>query len=320
MAARAPHHGKGLMGSSIYDVSIVIANYNGLSLLSACLESIHSTVDDLAYEIWVTDNGSTDGSVEYLRSHFPKVNCIVNAENLGFACANNQALRNCTGRYVLLLNNDTRLHNNAVQSMTDALESYPDFAAIGPQLRNGDGSIQPSCMNAPSRWGGVLSYLRSRTTGSAKFIPRSDLDVIAVDAVTGACMLIRKTALTQIGLFDQGYFMYAEEADWCYRARKLGWQIGYVPKAQVTHFGGQTAQREAGRFYVERRISRVRFKLKHYGYFPAQWDAFLISLNIWSRWIANSSQRGYYRAIYSDFRYRLTKLFRNSGGGFSCTR
>lgn len=298
------------MTCSSFDLSIIIVNYNGWDLLDSCLNSILLTLENLDHEIWVVDNGSTDNSVSLLREQFPNVKCIENKENIGFAQANNQALLHCKGSWLLLLNNDTIIHPNAVGLMIQALKKYPGLAAVGPQLINRDGSIQPSCMRTPSRWGNIFNYLRVLGGGSVKFAPNTELDMFEVDAVSGACMMVRREAIEQVGMLDGNFFMYAEESDWCYRARKLGWRIGYVRTARVTHLGGQTAQLESARFYVERRVSRVLFKLKHFGYFSAWWDALLICANIQARCLASPSQRDYYSEIGMNFNNRIRELFR----------
>lgn len=297
------------MSQSPYDLSIVIVNYNGWNLLEPCINSINQTVKDLLYEIWVVDNGSTDESVIRLKDYYPHINIIENDKNLGYARANNQAIVQCKGHHILLLNNDTIIHANSIKLLIQTLEYHPDIAAVGPQLINGDNSIQPSCMHFPSYWGNIIGYLRAQCGGTTKFIPQTNRTMVEVDSVTGACMLIGRNALTQIGLLDEGFFMYAEETDWCYRAHQFGWRIGYVPAAKVTHFGGQTAQREMERFYVERRISRVRFKLKHYSYFSARWDTFWIRVNIWIHWLLYPSQHDYYTKIRLSFNRRINGLF-----------
>jgi len=291
-----------------YDLSIVIVNYNGWNLLVSCLDSIQQALNDLSCEIWVVDNGSIDGSVMRLRDHFPNIKCIQNDENLGFARANNQAIPHCSGRHILLLNNDTIVHANAFQLMIQALKNHPKLAAVGPQLNNSDGSLQPSCMHFPSRWGDIFAYLQVKCGGLASFRSQSNRPLIEVDAVSGACMLLRRNALNQVGLLDEGYFFYAEETDWCYRAYKLGWRIGYVAAARVTHLGGQTAQRESMRFYVERRITLIRFKLKYYGYLSAWWTALLVRANIAAHWLLSPSQRNYFSKVRLDFNKRVKVL------------
>ena len=295
-----------------YDLSIVIVNHNGWNLLVSCLDSIKQNLNGLRCDIWVVDNGSIDGSVIRLIDRFPDINCIQNEENLGFARANNQAITNCNGRYILLLNNDTIVHSKALQLMIQALENHSELAAVGPQLINSDGSFQLSCMRFPSRWGDIFAYFRPQCASMGGFRQQTTRPIVKVDAVSGACMLLSRNALDQVGLLDEGYFFYAEETDWCYRAHKLGWRVGYVSAARVTHLRGQTAQRESSRFYVERRITLARFKLKHYGYLSARWSAFLVYANIWKHWLFLPTQRNYFSMIRSDFISRIKVLFRQS--------
>lgn len=291
------------------DLSIIIVNYNGAYLLESCLQSIADTCTSLAHDIWVVDNGSSDGSVHMVRERFPDVHIIASAQNLGFAGGNNLALASVAGRYRLLLNNDTIVRPNALQAMVQAMDAHTELGGLGPKLINADGSVQLSCMNYPSLMQAPRNWIKAQLGRSGKYQPKGAGDVAHVDAVTGACLLMRDEALQQIGLLDEGYFMYAEEMDWCYSASRAGWPTGYLPAAEVVHFGGQTARREADRFYVERRYSRVRFYMKHHGRVSARIDDLYIRANILWRWLVHPGERRRYRALLDTYAERVTPLF-----------
>lgn len=291
------------------NLSIIIVNYNGKHLLEPCITSIFDTYGDLPLDIWVVDNGSNDGTISWLRDTYPTIRLIENSENLGFARANNQALAVCLGKYILLLNNDTVVRKGALQHLVRILDANPEFAAVGPKLLNVDGSIQPSCMHFPSLWRAPIGYVKALVGGSAKYSLTNQDEVSSVDAVTGACMLMRREALTSVGMLDQDFFMYAEEVDWCFRAYKQGWKIGYVPSAEVIHLGGQSAGREPHRFYVQRRFGRVHFHYKHYGRASAYAVAWVIRANILFRWLIHPDQRQDFAQILRSFDLVTSSLF-----------
>lgn len=295
------------------DLSIIIVNFNGARLLEDCLASIAETSASIAHDVWVVDNGSTDNSVRMVRARFPDVHIIESAENLGFAGGNNLALASAAGRYRLLLNNDTVVRPHALQAMVQAMDAHPELAGIGPRLLNPNGSTQLSCMHYPSLVRGPRNWIKAKLGQSGKYQPEAEGDIARVDAVVGACLMIRDTALYQVGLLDPGYFMYAEEMDWCYSAAKAGWQIGYLPSAEVVHFGGQTAGREADRFYVERRYSRVRFYMKHHGRLAARTDDLFIRANIVLRWLTHPGERKRYAALLGAYNRRVAMLFAAAG-------
>jgi len=291
------------------DLSIVIVNYNGARLLAQCLDSVLETKGYLELELYVVDNGSTDGSIAMLRDDYPGVHTIANKENLGFAKANNQALSLCEGRYSLLLNNDTIVLEGALQTMIQCLDHNPHLGGVGPQLLNEDKTIQPSCMHFPSLMGSLKGSWRTRFGGQGKYVAPVTGQYALVEAVTGACLMLRREALEEVGMLDESYFMYAEENDWCYRANMLGWRIAYLPASRVIHFGGQTARRDPDRFYVERRLGRLRFILKHRGRASARLSAFLIGLLIRCRWLSHKQERPSWGRIMRLYKQEVRALF-----------
>jgi len=245
-----------------------------------------------------------------LREEFPATKVIRNESNLGFAKATNQGLVQSQARYKLLLNNDTIVHAGALQGLVASMDAHPDLAGLGPRLLNRDGTVQPSCMNYPSILKAPINNLRARIGVSNKFAPEESRQMVRVPAVTGACLLLRSAAIQAVGLLDEGYFMYAEEMDWCYRATKQGWAIGYLPAVEVTHFGGQTASRQQDRFYVERRFSGVRFHRKHHGRLQSMVAAFFVRANLCLSMLTHPRQHRRYAGLLGSFNDRMQALAR----------
>jgi GT2 family glycosyltransferase len=257
-------------------LSISIVSWNTRDLLRQCLQSVFDNLDGLDAEVIVVDNASEDSSPEMVEREFPRVLLIKQESNGGFAQANNVALAVSSGRYVLLLNSDTIVHPMAIRRLVEFLESVPEAGAAAPKLLNLDGSLQRSCSVFPS----PLTELYDAVYLS-KLLPRSrrfgayamtywDFDRTRdVDFAGGSCLLLRRSALDQVGLLDEGYFMYTEEADLCYRLKQAGWRVVFLPEAEIVHIGGQSAKRCASRMAVQLPISRHRFIRKFQGATPA---------------------------------------------------
>jgi hypothetical protein len=248
------------------DLSIIVVNWNTRDLLRDCLESVEETVRDLSYEVIVVDNASTDGSVAMLRERFPRVRVIENTENRGFGAANNQAMKIMAGRYALLLNSDTRLTEDAVQSFFSFLESRPDVAMACGQLLNADGSRQNSIAAFP----GLLTLLTNTPFLEYLFpkrFPSKRNDYagpIEVDSAIGACLMVRKAAIDAVGMFDERYFFFFEETDWARQMNAAGWKVFFVPTAFIHHLQGQSIGRNIR--------SRIEFYRSRYKYFR-KWES-----------------------------------------------
>jgi len=223
-------------------ISIIIINFNTVSLLKQCLDSVYAKTEDISYEIMVVDNASSDGSYAMLRKEFPEVHLIQNQENRGFAAANNQAIPLANGEYIVLLNSDTVLLNNALKIMYDFMASYSSAGICGPQLLNPDGSIQKSVAEFPTMEKIINSFI-APVAGKELFVSKYDpiffdyttQKEISGAALTGACLMIRKKLFNELGLLDENYFFYLEEADWSLSAIKKGWEIWLVANAKVMH-------------------------------------------------------------------------------------
>lgn len=256
------------------DVSIIIVNWNTRDLLIKCLGLVYSTITGLSFEVIVVDNASTDNSVSAARKLFPGVQFIENTENSGFAQANNQAIEVSQGRFLLLLNTDTFVYEGAIKIMVTFMDAHPAVGAAGCRLYYEDGSLQRSCSSFPT----VLTELwqilwldrifpSNRVFGTYMMTYWAMDDFREVDAVIGACMMLRQEAIKQVGLLDDQFFMYSEEVDLCYRLKQAGWKIYFVPNAEAIHLWGGSSHKIKRESFLRLYKSRVQFFRKHYGKF-----------------------------------------------------
>jgi hypothetical protein len=221
----------------------------------------------LTFEIFVVDNGSNDGSPDWVRRKFPKVELIQNQRNLGFAKANNEALRRSRGRYALLLNTDVILTDGAVGDLVEFMDRNPIVGVAGGQLINVDGSKQNSFDNFPSLTSEALNKSLLRVLFPKKY-PSKRVNYstpIDVHSVIGACMIVRSRAIEEVGLLDEDYFFFLEETDWCYRMRHQRWQVYHVPQVKVIHLQGRTVDLMKDRAKIEYYRSLYLFFKKHRG-------------------------------------------------------
>jgi GT2 family glycosyltransferase len=220
-------------------------------------------------EFIVVDNASTDGSVEMLRTHFPKVTIMANERNIGFAAANNQAMEVAQGRYFLLFNSDAVATPDSIAALLRVATHNERAGIVGARLVFPDGSFQASYTRFPSlaREVLILTTLGRRLSGPwyPSGGPQLEPGPRRVDYVEGACLLVRRAAYEDVGGLDEGYFMYAEEVDWAYTMAVHGWQTWYAPDAEVIHFGGGSSRSRPTQREADLYRSRVRFMRKHHG-------------------------------------------------------
>jgi len=270
------------------DLSIVIVNWNTRDLLVQCLESVISSqisvarhraadlaIDNrlLTTEIFVVDNASSDGSPRMIQELFPWVWLIKNRKNVGFAQANNQAIRESTGRYVLLLNPDTEVLPGTLEILVHFMDAHPQAGAAGTRLLNPDSTLQPSCHPAPtlSREFWRLFHLDAIWPYACYPMASWDLETAReVDVVQGACLILRREALDQVGWLDEDYFIYSEEVDLCHRLRQHGWSVYWVPQAVVMHYGGQSTQQVATEMFLRLYQSKLLYFRKHHGWLATE--------------------------------------------------
>jgi len=254
-------------------LSVVIVNYNTRALLRQCLESLMKPATGRTLQIHVVDNCSRDGSPEMVRRDFPDVHLIVNSANLGYARANNQGLRESQGEFVLLLNSDTIATPEALGIMALQLERDPGVGAVGARLVYADGRIQGSAKKLPTPFN-ILAGRRSlffkafpNNRFTLRYIPCLSPDLpgpLEVGYVSGAALMTRHSIIDSVGTLDEGYYMYWEDADWCYRIQKAGWKVMYVPEARIVHLEGRSSQEESSRLSFEFHKSLYRYFSLHY--------------------------------------------------------
>ena len=263
------------------DLSIVIVNWNVRELLRRCLHSIMSSLQlpasNFQIEVIVVDNASSDDSVAMIEEEFPQVQLIANSENMGFTVGNNQGITASRGRYILLLNPDTEIVGDALATMVEYMDDHPQVGALGPQLLNPDGSIQSSRRRFPTLATAFLEstvlqqwFPRNRVTRHYYMADRPDDEVQDVDWVTGACLLARREIVEQVGLLDEGFFMYSEELDWCRRMKAQRWKVVYLPTAKVIHHGGQSSEQVKSFQHIQFQRSKIRYFRKHHGSWQAE--------------------------------------------------
>lgn len=248
-------------------VSIVIVNWNTRDILHDCLASIENQTT-LKHEVIVVDNASSDGSAEMVRQNFPDVTLIANSDNRGFAAANNQGLEIATGDKLLLLNPDTIILDHAIDVMSGWLDAHPDVGCVGCQVFEDPETIQLTCFADP----GLLS-LAVIEFGLKRLFPWPEYGgwdrttQRDVDVVSGMFMLVPRPVFEKVGLLDDAFFIYSEEADWCRRIRNAGWRCVFAPEARILHLEGgskSTAQIKS-RMYVQKQKSKMIYVGKHYG-------------------------------------------------------
>jgi N-acetylglucosaminyl-diphospho-decaprenol L-rhamnosyltransferase len=243
-------------------VAAVVVTYDAMPWIENCLDSLQGI------QTIVVDNGSRDDTVAFVRERYPDVR-LVESENRGLGAGWNLGIGATESRWVLLLNADAWLSAGSLDRLVEFADSRPRAAVVGPRLRNPDGTLQRSVRGFPSPWRLSTEYFFLR-----KLAPRSsalnafyaggfDHDAVrGVEVVMGACMLIRREAIDEVGPCDEDYFLFSEETDWCYRFRQAGWEVVFFPGAECTHVRGAA---HGGRLYLENLRGQLLFLTKHRG-------------------------------------------------------
>ena len=254
--------------------------------LENCLASIVANPPTSPFEIWVVDNASTDESPRIVHEKFPQVHLVENAENVGFARANNQAIQQCTGAYILLLNPDTLVESGAIQALINFLSENSEAGASGAKILNPDGSLQISSHPRPT-----LSRELWRLFHLDRLWPYAEYPKIKwetnqaqeVDVLIGASLMVRKEILDEVGFLDEDYFIYSEEVDLCYRIQRAGSRLFWVPQAEVVHFGGQSTQQAPIEMFINLYHSKVKYFRKNHGWSAAQIYKLILMIAAFSR-------------------------------------
>lgn len=246
-------------------MDVVVVTYNSAQTIAGCLEAVEA--GGVPAEVVVVDNASSDGTAALVAERFPNIKLIASPINEGFGRGANRGWQETSSEYVLLLNPDAEARPGAIQALLVFAQQHPRAALVGPRLLNDDGSLQHSCFRFPN--------LRMVLTGFFGLLPldspangRYRLDEYErahrVEHLLGACLLVRRAAANEVGLLDEGYYMYFEETDWCYRTRQAGWENWYCPDATVLHRGAHSTSREPERMSAEFHRSQAHFYRKHY--------------------------------------------------------
>jgi N-acetylglucosaminyl-diphospho-decaprenol L-rhamnosyltransferase len=246
------------------DVSIIFVNWNSVGFLKEAVSSIYQFTHAIQFEIIVVDNASAEPGLEGLIGDFPSIKLIRSPENLGFSRANNLGFENSSGKYLLFLNPDTKLTTPAINIMLKAIEQLPDAGALGCKLLNTDLSLQTSCVQPfPSIWNQITDtdYVQDRwlqrVVSSAFETDRGEQSVIGVEMVSGACLMIERSAFAKAGMFSDEYFMYADDLDLCFKLSELGRRNYFVPAAVVIHHGGKSAGRKVRGWAVMAKFNSI---------------------------------------------------------------
>ena len=270
-------------------VAAVVVTYDALPWIEQCLASLHGV------ETVVVDNGSGDGTVAFVRERFPEVR-LIESENRGLGAGWNIGLRETAGAYVLLLNADAWLREEALERLRAFADTRPRAAVIGPRLLNPDGTLQRSVRGYPTLWRLATEYLflRKLAPGSSAlnaFYGGSFAhdEVREVEVVMGACMLLRREAVEQVGECDEDYFLFSEETDWCYRFREAGWEVVFFPGAECVHVRGAS---HSGRLYRENLRGHLLFLWKHRGANEAERARRLLLASLRLRGLVFRGERG----------------------------
>lgn len=253
-------------------LSIVIICWNDWKVIEDCLRSIVEGTRKIEYEVIVSDNGSTDGSIARIRAQFPAVRVIENGANLGFAKGNNSGIREAKGEYVLILNPDTIVHDGSLDNWIEFADSHLEAGAFGCRVLNPDGTYQRSARPFPTSsryliaalWLRPLGYLGGMTL-SDEYEGWKGNTEREIDWQSGCCVLFRGALLKQLGGFDERFFYHFEEVDLCRRVWEAGYRIRFTPRVSITHLGGQSVGRFPIRFALETNRNRYRYFYKHFG-------------------------------------------------------
>ena len=266
---------------SFFKLSIIIVSFNSSALLKDCLDSLYKNPFSGGFEILVVDNASSDGSVEMIKKNFPKVRLFKNDRNIGFAAANNLAIKSSQSEYILLINSDCEVYKDSIGSLISFIDDNKDIGIVGPQIINSDGSIQFSCRRFPSIFDAGMHTVLTNIIPDNPFSRRYKLTNInrdepfEVDWVSGSCMLIRRKALADTGYLDESYFMYVEDTDLCFQMWKKGWKVFYYPHVKILHHIGGSTKGSAVLSSIRMQKSVLYFFWKNY---KRSWKFFILPL------------------------------------------
>lgn len=253
-------------------ISVIIVSWNACDYLRDCLNSIYQTGSPCVQEVIVVDNASKDGSPEMVEKEFPEVILIRAGENLGFARANNLAMRSAKGSIFALVNSDVIVHPGCLEKLAVFLDQHPDVGLVGPRVIGGDGNLQRTCHRMPTVWNTACRVLAiDRVFPQWQLLSGFELphryhdECTEVEVLSGCFLAARKQAVDEIGGLDERFFFYGEDIDWCKRFWDAGWKLMFVPEAVATHFGGGSSSNAPFRFSIEIHRANMKYWQKHHG-------------------------------------------------------
>lgn len=295
------------------NASVVIVSWNARRYLEECLASLYETTAPTPPEVIVVDNASTDGSPDMVEKQFPQVTLIRCRENLGFAKANNIGISESTRKYVALVNSDVKLLGRCLDTLVDFMDQHPEAGLVGPRVLNTDLTTQSNCRRFPSPWNNFCS-----ATGLARLLGRHRLfsgeqmfdfghdRTRPVDVLAGCFWVMRRETTETVGLLDEGFYIYAEDLDWCRRCWNAGWQVVFCPDAQAIHHRGGSSVNDPVRFAVEQYRALLRYWRKHHGVIGRLIILVILCGGLLLRYFSASASRLLGRSA-SDSRFRRQK-------------
>lgn len=285
------------MPQSTIELSVIVVSWNTREILRDCLRSAVYDGNTCQLEAIVIDNASTDGSADMVTIEFPHVRLIRNIENVGFAAANNQVIRASNGKYILLLNSDTVILDDVLQRSVKYLDSHPGVGVMGCRVLNADHTLQPTCFQYPTilnlvlKATGLFRLSWPRFFGRENYVGWNRDTERDVDVVTGCYMMVRREALSQVGLMDESFFFFGEETDWCKRFKDAGWGVRFSPVGEIIHYGGASAAKLSYKRDLLLTQGLIRYHRKHGGIISAIVAFVILWFFNMSRWLLWSVAR-----------------------------
>jgi GT2 family glycosyltransferase len=268
------------------DISIIVVTWNAQRYVRECLDSLMHATAGLSAEIIAVDNASTDGTPQVINQQFPRVTLISNAENMGFAKANNVGLRLSSGDFIFLINSDVNVPPDCLKRMVGYMEQHANIGLLGPRMLGPEGKTARSCMRFPTLWNSFCRALaldsffaRSRLFGGSLMRDFAHDRMAEVEVLNGWFWLVRREALVQVGLLDERFFIYGEDIDWCQRFHQSGWRVVFYPEAEALHYGGASSANAPIRFCIEMQCASLQYWKKHHGRFSSACYVLISLLN-----------------------------------------
>lgn len=279
------------MSQKKINISIVIVNYNVEYFLEQCLNSVYAALQHLTAEVFVVDNNSIDGSVEMVKSRFPAVHLIANSKNVGFSCANNQAMRIAQGEYILLLNPDTVVEEDTFSKCIQFMDEHPEAGGLGVRMIDGKGNFLPESkrgLPTPAAafykiFGVSRLFPKSKTFSKYHLSYLNEFEINEIEVLSGAYMMMRKESLDKVGLLDEAFFMYGEDIDLSYRILQGGYKNYYFPQTQIIHYKGESTKKSSVNYVFVFYRAMIIFAKKHFSQKNAKLFSVLINLAIYFR-------------------------------------